>query len=262
MQAIILAGGRGQRLDPFTRILPKPLFPLGDEAMAAILVRQLKGAGVEEIIMSLGYLADLMIAYFQDGRRFGIPIRYIVESEPLGTAGPLKRVDGLGDDFLVVNADELTNLDFRALFAYHLSAQATMTVAVQKKNIASAFGVLEIREGQVIAYREKPTFDYWASMGIYVLNKQCLHLIPVGESFDMPQLVQRLLQVKARVLSYESRDVWYDIGTLGDLERARQALSHVEEIQAGPACAGERIGGLEPETLVESLDGVLPNRGK
>ncbi|KLU62997.1 D-glycero-alpha-D-manno-heptose 1-phosphate guanylyltransferase [Peptococcaceae bacterium CEB3] len=227
MQAVILAGGRGQRLEPFSRVLPKPLFPLGDEAMAAILVKQLKKAGAVEIIMSLGYLADLVMAYFQDGGRFGLPIRYVVESEPLGTAGPLKTVTGLADDFLVVNADELTDLDFGKLFEDHCRFQADMTIAVQKKSAVAAFGMLEIEAGRVTAYKEKPSFDYWASMGIYALNRRCLALIPAGGRFDMPQLVRLIKERQGKVMSYESRDLWYDIGTLPDLASARQALARL-----------------------------------
>ena len=221
MQSIILAGGRGSRLDPYTRILPKPLFPIGDKPIAEILVRQLQLAGFHETIMCLGYLADFIKLYFQDGSCFGLPIRYSVETEPLGTAGPLRRVNDLEENFLVVNGDELTTLDFRALFEHHLAMQADMTVAVQQKSISSSFGVLEIQDGQVTAYSEKPTINYWASMGIYVINKRILTLIPENERFDMPDLVKRLLSEQAHVSSYESQDLWFDIGTMADLEKAK-----------------------------------------
>ena len=225
MQTIILAGGRGSRLDPYTRILPKPLFPIGDKPIAEILVQQLQLAGFNEIIMCLGYLADFIKMYFQDGRYFGLKIRYSVENAPLGTAGPLKIVDDLEENFLVVNGDELTTLDFRALYEHHLAMKADMTVAVQKKSVSSSFGVLEIGEGQVTAYSEKPTINYWASMGIYVLNKRILALIPENERFDMPDLVQRLLSEHARVASFESQDLWFDIGTMTDLEKAKEVFT-------------------------------------
>lgn len=222
MQAIILAGGRGSRLEPYTRILPKPLFPIGDKPIAAILVHQLQSAGVDEIIMCLGYLADLIRTYFQDGRHFGLAIRYSAETDPLGTAGPLRNVKDLEDNFLVVNGDELTTLDFLALYQHHVKMQADMTVAVQKKAVSASFGVLEIKEGLVTAYSEKPTLNYWASMGIYVINKRVLSLIPENERFDMPDLVQRLLREAAQVVSYESQDLWFDIGTMADLEKAKK----------------------------------------
>ena len=225
MQTIILAGGRGSRLDPYTRILPKPLFPIGDKPIAEILVQQLQLAGFNEIIMCLGYLADFIKMYFQDGSYFGLKIRYSVENAPLGTAGPLKIVDDLEENFLVVNGDELTTLDFRALYEHHLAMKADMTVAVQKKSVSSSFGVLEIGEGQVTAYSEKPTINYWASMGIYVLNKRILALIPENERFDMPDLVQRLLSEHARVASFESQDLWFDIGTMTDLEKAKEVFT-------------------------------------
>ena len=222
MQAVILAGGRGSRLDPYSRVLPKPLFPIGKDPIAAILVEQLQKAGFKEIIMCLGYLADLMMAYFQKGDRFGLHIRYAIETSPLGTAGPLKIITDLADDFLVVNGDELTTLNFDVIFAHHLQMKADMTVAVQKKRVPSSFGVLDIKDGQVIAYREKPTLNYWASMGIYVLNKGVLKLIPENERFDMPDLVQNLLMEQAQIVSFESEDLWFDIGTIDDLEKAQK----------------------------------------
>lgn len=228
MQTIILAGGRGSRLDPYTRILPKPLFPIGDKPIADILVHQLKCSGVNEIIMCLGYLADFIQLYFQDGSHFDLRIRYSIETAPLGTAGPLKLVVDLEDDFLVVNGDELTTLDFGALFGHHIAMQADMTVAVHKKAVYSAFGVLEIKDGQVIAYSEKPTLNYWASMGIYVINKRVLSLIPDNERFDMPDLVKVLLSQNARVISYESDDLWFDIGTPADLEKAKEVFSELK----------------------------------
>lgn len=227
MQTIILAGGRGMRLDPFSRILPKPLFPIGNKPIAEILVHQLQLAGFNEIIMCLGYLADLIKLYFQDGSYYGLSIRYSVETEPLGTAGPLRMVSDLEENFLVINGDELTTLDFRALFEHHLAMKADMTVAVQKKSVSSSFGVLEITDGQVTAYSEKPTINYWASMGIYVINKRILSLIPENECFDMPDLVQRLLSEHAQVVSYESQDLWFDIGTMADLEKAKEEFKHL-----------------------------------
>jgi len=230
MQTIILAGGKGSRLDPYTRILPKPLFPIGDKPIAAILVHQLQRAGFNEIIMCLGYLADLISLYFQDGSQFGLTIRYSIETEPLGTAGPLRIVDDLEDDFLVVNGDELTTLDFRALYEHHIAMQADMTIAVHKKTVYSSFGVLEIKEGQVTAYSEKPTQNYWASMGIYVINKRALSLIPGHKHYDMPDLVQSLLSEQSRVVSYESEDIWFDIGTMVDLEKAKTEFEQLKHL--------------------------------
>lgn len=228
MQTIILAGGRGTRLDPFSRILPKPLFPIGDKPIAEILVQQLQLAGFKEVIMCLGYLADFIKLYFQDGSYFGLTIRYSVETDPLGTAGPLRLVNDLEENFLVVNGDELTTLDFRALYEHHIAMKADMTVAVQKKSVSSSFGVLEIKDGQVTAYSEKPTIDYWASMGIYVINKQVLSLIPENVRFDMPDLVQRLLSEHAQVVSFESQDLWFDIGTMADLEKAKEEFKQLK----------------------------------
>lgn len=226
MQAVILAGGRGIRLDPFTRVLPKPLFPIEDKPIAEILVCQLQRAGAYEIIMCLGYLADLIKLYFQDGHSYGLKIRYSVEPEPLGTAGPLKRVNALEDNFLVVNGDELTTLDFRSLYAHHLAMEADMTIAVQQKSICSSFGVLEVMNDRITGYSEKPSINYWASMGIYVINKRVLSFIPENKRFDMPDLVQSLLAEQARVVSYESEDAWFDMGVMADLEKAKETFKN------------------------------------
>lgn len=228
MQAIILAGGKGSRLYPYTKVLPKPLIPVGEEPIAEILVKQLQHAGFDEIIMCLGYLADLIIAYFQDGSRLGLPIRYVTETSPLGTAAPLKNVTRLAEDFLVVNADVLTTLNFAEIYARHVGAHADMTIAVQKKLIPSPFGVLEIKDGRVISYREKPSHNYWASIGIYILNKRVLQFIPENKQYDMPDLVQSLLNKQASIISYESDDLWFDIGTLGDLEKAQDAIADIK----------------------------------
>ncbi|MHB1651439.1 MAG: sugar phosphate nucleotidyltransferase [Desulfitobacteriaceae bacterium] len=230
MQAVILAGGRGLRLEPYTSVLPKPLIPIGKEPIAAILVRQLQSAGANEIIMCLGYLSDLIMAYFQDGSRFGLPIRYTTETNPLGTAGPLRSIKGLADNFLVVNGDELTTLNFQALYTHHILTQADMTVAVQRKLVPSSLGVLDIKDGHVIAYREKPTLDYWASMGIYILSKRVLSFIPENQPFDMPDLVQSLLKERTCIVSFESKDLWFDIGTMDDLEKAKKVFN-----ESGPA---------------------------
>ncbi len=222
MQTILLAGGRGSRLNPFTKILPKPLIPIKDQPIAGILIQQLKESGTDEIVMCLGYLADLLKAYFGDGSNLGLTIRYSIESEPLGTAGPLRKVQGLRDNFLVVNGDELTTLDFGRLYSHHMALEADLTVAVQMKTTQSSFGVLEVKDGKIISYQEKPTHNYWASMGIYAVNKRILSLIPEDKPFDMPELVQLLLERGGNVVSYESRDLWFDIGTFTDLEKAKE----------------------------------------
>lgn len=225
MQAVILAGGRGSRLDPYTRVLPKSLLPIGQEPLAGILIRQLQRAGVTEVIMCLGYLAELMVAYFQDGDRFGVPIRYVLEKHPLGTAGPLRSIEGLNGPFLVVNGDEFTTLNFQDLYRHHQAWQADMTIAVQEKSTTSVYGVLELSNGIITSYSEKPSFKSWVSMGIYVLNVEVLDLIPDDQRFDMPELVQILLARGKRVIGYESQDLWFDIGNPEDLEKARRTAA-------------------------------------
>ena len=193
--------------------------------MAQILVRQLKNAGVDEVVICLGYLSDLITAFFGDGKQSGLSIRYSYESTPLGTAGPLAKVKDLAEDFLVVNADEFTTLNFLDLYTFHQAAGPAMTVAVQSKPIKHNFGVMKIRGGKVFGYKEKPSFNHWVSMGIYVLNRRVVELIPADTKFDMPDLVNSLLDRKEKVISYMSEDLWIDIGTLEDLRKAQEMAS-------------------------------------
>ncbi|MFZ5644671.1 MAG: nucleotidyltransferase family protein [Bacillota bacterium] len=226
MQAVLLAGGRGTRLLPYTKILPKPLFSVGGQALAKTLVMQLKNAGVDEIVICLGYLSELITAFFGDGTEYGLKIRYSCESIPLGTAGPLTNVTGLAENFLVVNADEFTNLDFSDLFACHQSEGAAMTIAVQKKPVKLKLGVVDIQKnGQVYGYAEKPTINFWVSMGMYVLNRRVVDMIPRQVKIDIPDLVKSLLDRQEKIVSYVSDDLWIDIGTLEDLRKAREIAS-------------------------------------
>ena len=169
MKAVILAGGKGTRLAPYTKILPKPLLPIGDMPILEILLRQMQRGGVDEVVLAVGHLAHLLQSFFQDGERLGMNIRYSVEDEPLGTAGPLALVDGLTDTFLVANGDVLTTLDLADLVAGHRQSGAIATIATHNRKIKIDLGVIQFNGGQeIVGYSEKPAFDFQVSMGIYV----------------------------------------------------------------------------------------------
>jgi NDP-sugar pyrophosphorylase family protein len=221
MKAVILAGGQGRRLAPYTTVFPKPLMPIGDIPILEVVVRQLKHAGFDEITVAVGYLAELLMAYFGDGSKWGLCIRYSREEQPLGTAGPLRLVEGLDETFLAMNGDLLTTLDYRAMWEYHRSRGAMATMATFRREVKIDLGVLDVDEEEwVRGYTEKPTFQYTVSTGIYLLEPAVMEYIPHQERLDMPDLVLRLLAAGHRVASYPFRGMWLDIGRPDDYERA------------------------------------------
>lgn len=184
IRTVILAGGKGTRLRPYTVVLPKPLVPVGDMPVMEILVRQLAAQGFRRVTVAVGHLAELIQTFFGDGSKWGLKIDYSIEDRALGTIGPLKLIGGLAGDFLVMNGDLLTDLDFRRLVAFHRSRKAALTVASYWRNVKVDFGVLRANEhGHVIGFDEKPRIGYLVSMGVYVLNERVLGLIPQGELF-------------------------------------------------------------------------------
>ncbi|MDD3828045.1 MAG: sugar phosphate nucleotidyltransferase [Anaerolineae bacterium] len=221
MKAVILAGGRGQRLAPYTTILPKPLMPIGDVPIVEVVVRQLKHAGFDDITLAVGYLAELLMAYFGDGEKFGVQIHYSREQSPLGTAGPLALVPGLDEPFLVMNGDLLTTLDYGQLWQAHAAQGAIATLVTFQRDVQIDLGVIETgEEGQVRGYIEKPTYHYTVSTGIYVFEPAVLSFVPRGRRLDLPELVARLLAAGHRVATFPLHGYWLDIGRPDDYERA------------------------------------------
>lgn len=203
MKAVILAGGKGARLAPYTKILPKPLMPIGDMPILEVLLRQLKHAGVNNIIITVGHLASLLRTYFNDGRDYGLNISYSYEDKPLGTAGPLSLIPKLDKTFFVMNGDVLTTLKFQELMHFHQLHKATATIAAYQRRVRIDLGVLQHTNGdcRVTNYIEKPTYDYLVSMGIYVFEPEVLDFIPYNEYLDFPDLVLKLIAAEKSLLS-------------------------------------------------------------
>jgi NDP-sugar pyrophosphorylase family protein len=225
MKAVILAGGKGTRLAPYTTVFPKPLVPIGDRPILEIIVRQLVAQGFGDIVLSVGHLGELIEAYFQNGHKDlpGLRLSYNRESSPLGTAGPLAFIPGLDESFLVMNGDVLTTLDYGSLAEFHRESRASLTVAMHRKEVRVDLGVLETNEfSEVIAYREKPVYSFEVSMGVYVYDPRVLQYIRKGEYLDFPDLVRCLLENGERVVGYHSQDYWLDIGRREDYELAQQ----------------------------------------
>lgn len=223
MQAIILAGGRGTRLKPYTVTFPKPLMPVGDYPILEVIIRQLSRYGFCDIVMAVGHLKELIQAFFNDGRQWGVNISYSVEEKPLGTAAPLQLVENCEDNFLVMNGDVLTDLHFDDFFQYHKDNGAVCTIASYKKPVKIDLGVLKAKENnELYDYIEKPTLHYSVSMGVYAFKKEVLNYIPANEYFDFPDLIKKLLKNGKKVLEYPFDGCWLDIGRPEDYESAAE----------------------------------------
>jgi len=221
-KAVVLAGGRGTRLAPYTTVFPKPLMPLGETPILEIILRQLAHHGFEEVTLAVGYLAELIEAYFGDGSRQGLTLRYSRERDPVGTAGPLALVDGLDEPFLVMNGDVLTTLNFGAFLAGHAESGADISIATFPRTQTVDFGVIESDEsGMVTGYVEKPSSEFLVSMGINAVSPTALEHVTRGERLDFPDLVLRLLAAGRPVRSVPFDGYWLDIGRHDDFALAQ-----------------------------------------
>ena len=230
MKAVVLAGGRGTRLAPYTKILPKPLMPIGDMPILEILLRQMSRAGVDEAILTVGHLSELLRAFFQDGERIGLRIHYSYEEKPLGTAGPLSLIkQPLDDTFLVTNGDVLTNLSFKNLIEYHKASKAIATIAMHTREVKVDLGVLQFdKDLRLTGYIEKPTYHFKVSMGVYVFEPGVLKYIPRGEHLDFPNLVLKLIEQGENVIGYPFDGYWQDLGRPDDYEEAVQEFEKIK----------------------------------
>ena len=227
-KTVILAGGRGTRLAPYTSVLPKPLLPIGDRAILEILVERLREAGFTDITLSVGHLAHLIRAVFDNGPSRGVNLRYVHEDRPLGTAAPLRLVDGLDDTFLVMNGDVLTTLDLSELVRFHRERGYEMTIASHERRTRFDYGVIEADvSGRVRAFSEKPEVTSLVSMGVYVMEPKVLELIPADEAFDFPDLVHALVDGGRAVGVFPFTGYWRDLGRHEDYAAANEEWSAV-----------------------------------
>lgn len=228
MEAFILAGGRGTRLKPYTVTLPKPLVPVGEHPILEIVIRQLKRVGCTRVTLAVNHMADLIMAYFGDGERLGLEIRYSRETEPLGTVAPIRLVEDLPDDFLVMNGDILTDLDYGKFFDYHLASNTEFTVATFRREQKIDFGVIELNDQDRIAgFREKPTYQFDVSMGVYGFSKKVLGMVPTGRAYGFDELVHDMLQAGRPIQAYRFAGYWLDIGRPDDFEKANEDVGQL-----------------------------------
>lgn len=217
---VVLAGGRGTRLAPYTTVFPKPLMPVGDMPVLEILLRQLARSGLTNVHLAVGHLAGLLEAYFGDGSRFGVQLRYWPEPGPLGTAGPLAAIETASDRVVVMNGDLLTTLDFAELVRVHAGSGAAATVGVHRRQVPIDFGVVKRDGDSIMGFEEKPTLSYEVSMGVYVVERSAIELIPHETHFDFPDFVLLMLERGLTVNAYVSEAFWLDIGRHEDYELA------------------------------------------
>lgn len=222
MQAVILAGGKGARLKPYTTILPKPLMPVGEKAILEIVLLQLKERGCKDLVFATGYLGTLIEAYFGDGIRWGVKIRYSREKEPLGTAGPLSLIKKLAPHFLVLNGDILCDLNYSDLMRRHICSKVEITICSYLKKIKMDLGVLDFRNDKLNNYIEKPEYTFRVSMGIYAMNRSLVKKIPYAHYYDFPTLIRdQLHNINTKIGIYHFSGIWYDIGRIADYRIAQ-----------------------------------------
>lgn len=234
-RAVILAGGRGTRLRPYTVVLPKPLMPIGEFPILEVIVRQLARAGFARITLAVNHLAELIRAFFGDGAKWGVRIDYSLEDQPLGTMGPLKLIGDLPEHFLVMNGDTLTDLDYRAFYDRHVASRELFTISSSAREHIVDYGVLEPDPGGKLAgFREKPHLAYEVSMGVYMCSRGVLDHIPAGRSYGFDQLMVDLIRAgrAARVVRHEG--YWLDIGRPDDYQRAVDEFDGLRGRLLGP----------------------------
>ncbi|MBF0299760.1 MAG: NTP transferase domain-containing protein [Oligoflexia bacterium] len=230
-RAIILAGGKGSRLRPFSITFPKPLMPLGDTPILEIVIRQLIHYGFDHITLSVNHLAELLETFFGNGKKWGIKIDYTFEEIPMGTMGPLKRIRDLPDNFLVMNGDVLSDLNFNSFYNFHQDNNNLFTISCCKKNISSELGIIEYDStGKLTNFKEKPVLSFSVSMGIYMAHKEITDYIPPNQFYGFDRLMIDLLKLKKNVSVMPFEGYWRDIGRFEDYNMASEEFEEYKKV--------------------------------
>lgn len=231
MRAVILAGGKGTRLRPYTTLVPKPLVPLGGKySILEIVLMQLARAGFDHVTLAVNHLSQLIMAYFGDGSRWNIRLDYSLEDEPLSTIGPLTLIEGLPTDFLVMNGDILCDLDYRAFFEVHVRDRCDVSVAAYKREVKVDFGVLEYGSDLLLqSFREKPIYEFDVSMGIYCLNRRVIERLPRGKQYGFDNLMLDSLRDGTPVRVRPFSGYWLDIGRPDDYQQADENFEELSK---------------------------------
>jgi NDP-sugar pyrophosphorylase family protein len=241
MEAVILAGGKGTRLKPYTTTLPKPLVPVGENPILSIVLTQLRAAGVHRVTLAVNHMAELIMSFFGSGEKFNLKIAYSIESMPLGTVGPLKLLEGLPENFIVMNGDILTDLNYVDLYRAHMRSGALLTIATYRREVPIDFGVLQIDSNthQLSGFLEKPTYNFDVSMGVYVFNRAILDRVPPKVAYGLDQLVLDMLNSKDRINAYPFSGYWLDLGRPDDFDQANRDIDAVPALRSFKTCNGQ-----------------------
>lgn len=219
---ILMAGGKGQRLYPLTKDVPKPMLPVGDKPIIGIILERLRSQGFQDVRISVNYLAAIIEEYVGDGSRFGLSVQYIHEDSPLGTAGALATQQGsINEPFIVMNSDLITHVNLRDLLNFHSKNEAIATVGVREHVIQVPFGVVSVEDSLVTELKEKPLHRSLVSAGIYALDPSAIDQLEVGGYCDMPTLLSNLMADNRRVAAFPIHESWLDVGRPEDLNKAR-----------------------------------------
>jgi len=233
MKAVVLAGGRGTRLRPLTFSVPKPLLPIGEKPILEIILKNFKKFGITEVIISVGYQGELIKAFCGDGTKFGFSVDYVDEEKPLGTAGPLSLMRNFfveGEQFVLMNGDIFTQLDFSRMIDFHKRESHCMTIGYRAYEHKLPFGVLELDGNKLCNIVEKPGMSFNVSAGIYVLDASAVDVVPDSTFFTMPELATELLKRKRRVGAYLIEEYWLGIENIGHFNEAINELNKVESL--------------------------------
>lgn len=228
-EVVVLAGGKGTRLRPFTHVLPKPLLPVEERPILDVVLSRLAEDGCGKATLAIGYLGHLIEMYCGAGERWSLEIEYFREENPLGTVGALALIDPLPTDpFIVMNGDVLSDISFPRLIESHRQSGAELTIASFRRTVRDELGIIEADgQNRLIAYHEKPEHEYVVSMGIYVMERSAVALIPVGQRMDFPELVQALLDDGRSVHSHIHDGYWLDLGRPDDFARANDEFDAI-----------------------------------
>jgi NDP-sugar pyrophosphorylase family protein len=228
-RAVILAGGMGTRLRPYTITLPKPLVPVGDKPILELIITQLKNNGFTHITITVNHMADIIKAFFGDGSKWGIKVDYTTETKSLSTMGPLSLIPDLPENFLVMNGDVLTDMNFSSFHKEHTDKQSLFTIGSFRRTDKIDYGLLHQNEnGELVKFEEKPNYDFLVSMGVYMVSKNILEHIPHDTFFGFDHLMYKLLDLKLYPKIYEFNGYWLDIGRPSDYEIAIDKISSGE----------------------------------
>jgi NDP-mannose synthase len=220
-RAIILAGGMGTRLKPYTVSLPKPLIPIGETPILEVIIQQLVKSGFDHITITINHMADIIKAFFGNGSKWNVKIDYSMEDIPLSTMGPLKLINDLPENFLIMNGDVLTNLDYEEFFNWHIQSKNIFSISSFNRQHKNDYGVLKVDDANIlVAFHEKPVTEFMVSMGVYMANREILNFIPINQAYGFDDLMLELIKNRKNVCVKPFNGYWLDIGRPDDYETA------------------------------------------